>query len=160
MKRKWVTYICIRLQVVTNATQTGLRLKGNIPVHIIKKPRLREAADQTSRCASDGKEPWFLCAPWLSCFIGWLHSQAVNSDPDNPRPRNSGSSQSRELLLCKTQMYCDDLHNIDHIPTHDQSLWLAYLVHDWLGSGDMVTISVELRAQPEVREGGSSREAG
>lgn len=57
-------------------------------------------------------------------------------------------------------MYCDDLHNIDHIPTHDQSLWLAYLVHDWLGSGDMVTISVELRARPEVREDGSSREAG
>lgn len=161
MKRKWVTYVCIRLQVVTNATQTGLSLKGNVTVHIIKKSRLREAADQTwSRSASDGKEPWFLCALWLSCFLGWRHSQAAHGDPDNPRPRNSGSSQSRELLLCKTQMYCDDLHNIDHIPTHDPSLWLAYLVHDWLGSGDVVTISIELRARPEVREDGSSREAG
>lgn len=120
-----------------------------------------QAADRTwSRCASDGKEPWFLCAPWLSCFLGWLHFQAAYSDPNNPRPRNSGPSQSGELLLCKTQMYSDDLHHIDHIPTHDQSLWLAYLVHDWLGSRDMVTVSTELRAPPEVREDGSSREAG
>ena len=27
--------------MVTNATQIGLNLKGNVPVHIIKKPKLR-----------------------------------------------------------------------------------------------------------------------